>query len=140
MVATRNATTVTIVPSADGGGHSAGVPYTVSMNLGDVYELSGQMPDVTGTSISSDKPVAVLGGHQCANIPLVDGVAPGSCDHIVEEIPPTPTWGQHFVTMPLATRTRGEASGFQANFVHVVVPTSGTASVRAPARRTVSPR
>ncbi len=54
--------------------------------------------------MTSNKPVGVYGAVQCVNIP----VGFTFCDHIVEQLPPTTTWGQSFVTMPLATRLRGD--------------------------------
>ncbi|CAH1261570.1 FCGBP [Branchiostoma lanceolatum] len=60
--------------------------------------------DLTGTRITSDKPVSLMSGVKCANVPY--GV--GACDHIVEQIPPVNTWGRHFVTVPLAGRHGGD--------------------------------
>jgi hypothetical protein len=107
IVAAENTTTVTITPTVSTPGHLAGVPYTVAMNQGQTYLLrdTNSMPsDLSGSIIQSDKPIAVYGGHQCANIP------PGhfACDHIVEQLPPTTAWGQNFLSMPLATRVNGD--------------------------------
>jgi len=56
--------------------------------------------DLTGTKIVADKQVSVFNGHQCAVFPV--GV--GFCDQIVEQIPPTTSWGKVHYTAPLATR------------------------------------
>jgi hypothetical protein len=107
IVAAQDATTVTITPTVATPGHLAGVAYTVSMNQGQTYLLrdTNVAPsDLSGTIITSDKPIAVYGGHQCANIPP-NNVA---CDHIVEELPPTTAWGKNFLSMPLATRANGD--------------------------------
>jgi hypothetical protein len=106
VVATANVTTVTITPSVTTGARVVGVPYNVVLNQGQAYQLRNNTAntDLTGTLITSDKPIAVFGGNQCANVPV--GVS--FCDHLVEEIPPTNTWGKSFVTMPLATRTLGD--------------------------------
>ena len=106
VVATANATTVTITPSVTTGAHAVGVPYNVTLNQGQAYQLRNDTAntDLTGTLITSNKPIGVFGGNECANIP----VAVAFCDHIVEEIPPTNTWGKSFVTMPLATRLLGD--------------------------------
>src|SRR5207247_11189177 len=74
---------------------------------GQTHTLRSTHPtptDLSGTLIQSSNPIAVFGGHQCANIP------PGSvaCDTILEELPPTTAWGKNFVSMPLATRTGGD--------------------------------
>ena len=53
--------------------------------------------DITGTSIVSNKPLTVISGHECGNVP--DDVP--RCEHITEEIPPTVHWGQQFLLTPL---------------------------------------
>jgi hypothetical protein len=95
VVATADATTVTITKVGES-------PVIVLLNKGQTYQI--QESGLTGASVVSDKPVALFGGHQCANIP--DGTA--FCDHVVEQIPPTETWGKSFVAMPLKTRTRSD--------------------------------
>ncbi|MEK6280646.1 MAG: PKD domain-containing protein [Acidobacteriota bacterium] len=113
LVASAAATTVTITPSVTVGSRIAGVPYNLTLNQGQTYMLrdeAGAATDLTGTSIQSDKPVAVFGGHKCANIP-----APVSyCDYVNEQLPPVDSWGTHFATMPLATRTKGDTFRFLA--------------------------
>ena len=62
---------------------------------------------LSGTIITSDKPIAVFGGIN-APTSLMDSPA---CDYFVEELPPTNTWGRNFVTVPLATRLTVTPSG-----------------------------
>ena len=52
--------------------------------------------DTTGTSIVSNKPLTVISGHECGNVP--DDVP--RCEHITEQIPPTVNWGQQFLLTP----------------------------------------
>ncbi|MBS1551707.1 MAG: T9SS type A sorting domain-containing protein [Bacteroidetes bacterium] len=110
ITATVNSTTVTITPSVTTGIRTAGVPYNVLLNQGETYQLvngtSGFANDLTGTLITSNQPIAVFGGHRCANTPVVFVCC---CDHIVEMLPPTTTWGKNFVTEPLATRLNGDS-------------------------------
>jgi hypothetical protein len=110
VVATQNATTVTIVPSVTTGSRTVGVPYNVTLNQGEAYQLAntgfGNTFDLSGTLITSDKPIAVFGGNQCTNIPATGGFT--ACDHVIEQLPPTSAWGQSFLTVPLATRTGGD--------------------------------
>jgi uncharacterized repeat protein (TIGR01451 family) len=122
VIGTQDGTTVTITPRTTVNGHPAGTPYTVALNKGDVYQLIGN-DSLTGTTITSDKPVGVFGGHQCANIPDTSTTA---CDHVVEEIPPTATWGKSFVTEPLATRTRGDTFRILASQDNTQVSIDGT--------------
>lgn len=107
IVGTQAGTVVTITPSTTAGSRVAGVPFTIGLNPGQTYQLrsTGSFPaDLSGTLISSTAPIGVYGGHQCANIP--SGFV--ACDHIVEQLPPTTTWGKSFVTLPLATRIGGD--------------------------------
>lgn len=115
IVAPEDNTTVTITPSVATDGHAAGVPYTVILNRGQVYQLRNTDPspnDLSGTIVASNKSIAVFGSHQCANVP--DG-STLFCDNIVEQLPPTETWGKNFVTMPLATRLGGDTFRFIAS-------------------------
>lgn len=124
IAATQDGTAVTITPSVTTGARAAGVPYTVSMNQGQTYQLrntNSAPADLTGTIVTADKPIAVFGSHQCANIPA----GYYACDYIVEELPPTVTWGKNFVTMPLATRLRGDTFRFLASTDETVVSVNG---------------
>jgi uncharacterized repeat protein (TIGR01451 family) len=125
MVATQDATTVTITPTVTTDGHTAGTPYSINLNQGQTYLLRNPDPapaDLSGTLIQSSKPIAVFGGHQCANIPA--GFI--ACDHIVEELPPTTAWGTNFVSMPLATRTGGDTFRVLASQDVTTVKLNGT--------------
>jgi IgGFc binding protein len=110
VVGTEALTTVTITPSVTvayqiGSGpvqrRVAGVPYTVVVGQGEVYQLLsyGEF-DLTGTLVKADKPVAVFGGNRCANVPT-DLLG---CDYLVEQLAPIRSWGSAFVVVPLATR------------------------------------
>jgi hypothetical protein len=124
VVATQDATTVTINPTVTTDGHTAGTPYTVNLNQGQTYQLrNGDLApaDLSGSIVTSNLPVAVFGGHECANIPA-GAVA---CDHIVEEMTPTATWGKSFVTEPLATRTGGDTFRFLADTAGTTVMVNG---------------
>jgi Ca2+-binding RTX toxin-like protein len=108
VAASQDATTVTITPTVDGaGGRTAGVPYDVMLDRGDAYQLRAatEQEDLSGTIVNADKPISVYGGHQCANIPNMSFVA---CDHVVEQMPNTDTWGRSFGTVPLKTRSEGD--------------------------------
>jgi hypothetical protein len=108
IVASEDNTAVTITPTASGGGFTAGVPGNVVLNEGQTLNLKSN--DYTGSLVVSDKPVSVFGGVECVNVPT--GV--GACDFIVEQMTPTSSWGQSFVTIPLATRSAGDIFRFMA--------------------------
>ncbi len=125
IVGTVNSTTVTITPSSTVGSRTAGVPYTITLNQGQTYELvqSGiSNGDMTGTIISATQPIGVMGSAQCANIPT--GFA--YCDHINEMLPPTSTWGKKFGTVPLKSRIAGDTWRFMASTNGTTVTINGT--------------
>lgn len=108
IVGCETNTTVTIVPSANVASHPAGVAFSIQLNAGQTYQLRGATDsptDLSGTIISSDKPIAVFGGHACANVRSSD---PFFCDYLVEQLLPVKAWGRNFLTAPLATRTGGD--------------------------------
>lgn len=51
--------------------------------------------DLTGSVVSSDKPVAVWGGADCTLVPFNQA----ACDHVEEQIFPFSTWGRQFVAV-----------------------------------------
>ena len=58
--------------------------------------------DISGTRIVSSKPLSFFTGHECGLNFLKSGV---SCSHLVEQVPPTETWGFKFFLVPLSTRS-----------------------------------
>jgi gliding motility-associated-like protein len=106
VVATADDTEVEITPSVNtAGGRPAGVPFTVSLDAGQSYQVqsAGAALDITGTTVRGTaasgpcRPFVVLGGSMCANVP--NGCP--ACDHIVEQMVPTAMWGMNFHTIPL---------------------------------------
>ena len=122
VVATANDTLVTVTPSgALSDGRPAGTPFELRLDLGEAYQLrSGE--DLTGTLITSSRPVAAFGAHKCANVPAS---AP-YCDHLVEQLTPVDSWGRRFVTMPLATRSNGDTFRILAAEDDTEVKVNGT--------------
>jgi hypothetical protein len=125
VVAPQNGTVLTIVPSVTTQGHPAGVPYTVTLNQGDVYELMDQTPgnDLTGTLVNSNLPVAVFDGNDGADIPNPNYFAANS---LVEQAWPVADWGTQFVTEPLATRSNGDLFKIVAYNNGTLVAINGT--------------
>ena len=98
VVATEGRTTVTIDPRSP-----ELETHTVQLELGEVFEWETYVgQSMTGALITSDRPVSAYGANRCANIPS----GYGYCDHIVEQLIPTATWGRTFASMPLAGRTQ----------------------------------
>ncbi len=100
VVATEDETLVTITPTVETfSGHPANVPFSVYLSRGDVFQVSSKPTpfssrkwDLSGSLIVSSKKVSVFSGHQCAYVP--DKVI--ACNHLVEQIPPIPSWGRHY--------------------------------------------
>lgn len=103
VVATQDNTTVNITLAAAGLTKLAGSAFTVSMNSGETYQIiNPAFADMTGTLITSDKPVAVISGHRCADIPS----GTGYCDYLVEQLPAVSIWGKTHHTEPFSGRAR----------------------------------
>jgi hypothetical protein len=98
-------TNVTITPNGALIGRASGVPFTVNLDRGESYyaETPGPGTDLTGTRISSDRPVAVVNGSFCANVP------PGTpfCDHSFETAHPVQSWGTEILFANLPNRPGG---------------------------------
>ncbi len=111
-----DSTIVKIIPTVELENNvKIGDTLVVKMNRGDVYQLappikknkvdslSSNKWDLTGTIVLSNKPVAAFGGHECAFVPL--SMPDNTCNHLVEQLPPTSSWGKHFFCGKLAKRT-----------------------------------
>jgi outer membrane protein assembly factor BamB len=123
VVAKEDNTIVTITPTASIGFNGAGVPYEITLDEGEVYQgRSGAGTDLTGTLVESSTPVGVFGSHFCANVPL--NIA--FCDHLVEMLPPTSSWGQSFVTVPFAEREGGDVFRVLASTNNTEVTINGS--------------
>lgn len=101
VTATANATRVTLEGRGrfrPGGGVDRDGNGTVVLDRGDVLEVlashGSDTEDASGTIIKADKPVQVIGGHSCANIP---DPTTGACDHLEEAIFPTQILGTDYV-------------------------------------------
>lgn len=107
IASTIDSTTVTIIPSASlADGTPANQPVTLLMNKGaalligtDPFILGG---DLTGTIVKADKPIAVFGGHERAEIPtgfMQIGTNATSRDHLYEQLLPNEAFGDTVVAV-----------------------------------------
>jgi hypothetical protein len=105
IVATEPNTTVHIIPSAPTAAGGL-VPRDITLQQGDVFLIQAAITaanlrgDLTGTNITSTKPIAVFGGHQRARLPLENANNLVSRDFLCEEMPPLPTWGKNYFITP----------------------------------------
>jgi hypothetical protein len=112
VTAAQDGTNVTIQTRANTmGGNgapnfAAGTPQTVALGRGSVLQLLTPSGDLTGSFVSSDKPVQVIGGHHCTQVPI----GRTACDHLEESIFPVSTLAdKYLVTAPqLGTGVRQE--------------------------------
>lgn len=125
IVPSRSNTTVTITPSVTVGARPAGVPYQLTMQAGQNYNLRGQQIDgpidLSGTTISADKPIAVFAGHGAAQNPA--GV--NFFDGMIDQQRPIDSWGRHFLIHPFAERTSGDTVRVLAHEAGTLVSVDG---------------
>ncbi len=130
IVGTADNTNVTITPTVTAQSRPAGTPFTITLNAGQAYTLHADtqpnnisgIVDLTGTLVNSDKPISLYGGNTAAFVPATFEAA----DHLIEQLPSTDTWGKHFITQPLATRTRGDTFRILAQLDNTQVRINGT--------------
>jgi hypothetical protein len=107
VTAEYDGTTVTITTKAatpaDQGvpAFAAGAPQTVMLDAGGVVELASSTGDLTGSLVDADKPIQLISGHYCADVP--DTV--GACDHLEESIFPVATLSTHYLINAPAVTT-----------------------------------
>ena len=109
ILATENNTTVTITPPVNTDqGKKANTPFSVTLNRGQIYQVQSMnrvvagQGDLTGSYISSDKPIAFYSGVLSTSVPETGRTR----DHLYEQIPPTTAWGREFYVAPLRNRLR----------------------------------
>lgn len=115
----NNTTSNTPITSTIISSRAVGMPYTVTLDQYQTYTLQSDdaLEDLTGTIIESDHPIAVFAGVRCVDIPA--GYA--ACDHIVEQMIPTATWGKDFDTFPFMPRLNG-----LGDFLRILASVDGT--------------
>lgn len=73
-----------------------------TMNEGDVWLIPGigAYSDLSGSTIKADKPINVISGNQCADIPT----HVRACDYIIEQELPENMWGTKYHVTPIFSR------------------------------------
>ena len=82
---------------------TSGGSYTITLDRLQTFLMSSTL-DLTGSKVTSNKPIAFFSGHECADVPV--GVR--FCDNLVEQLPPTITWGRQFFVASSLGKTAGE--------------------------------
>ncbi len=149
VIADQDNTVVEITPSGlTEGGRQGGVPFRVTLNRGQVYQIKGgflkfydrditggldnsyEATDLTGTRVvsvpNSDgvcKPIGVFNGSGGTGIqcqPLVNGAD----KYMFQQTYPAQAWGKQFLTAPMATRNSKNQHLF--NLYRVLVKDANT--------------
>ncbi|MBS1730694.1 MAG: gliding motility-associated C-terminal domain-containing protein [Bacteroidetes bacterium] len=134
VVATEDSTQVEITPSVNTLTHAAGVPFLVSLNKGDIYNVFSAQTgttnglytagDLTGTSIRTVnidnnipcRKIAVFSGSSNVSVNCAGGKS--TSDLIFQQILPNGTWGNKFFLIP--TKQMGN------NYFRVLVSDAST--------------
>jgi len=107
IVAIEDSTEVLIKPTA--ATYVNGItPFTLKLSKGDAFLVQAAFdkgevnPDLTGTDVTSNKPIAIFSGHQRATLPY-DLTGPSlSRDCLIEQLQPFDTWGKDAFIVPVA--------------------------------------
>lgn len=126
VTASEDDTAVTLVPGEGGtptdpgdGVAENGHALTV-LNAGDVLQvLTKHGGDFTGMQVMADKPVQVLGGHQCSAVPSESF----ACDHLEEVMLPFEALGREYVVVPPVQWP--DVTKPKATFVRIVAAEDG---------------
>lgn len=91
-------------------GRRIGETWSVTLDPGDIYPVMGDGTtaggfDLTGSLITSDKPVGFISFHQRAIIPFN---AQNGRDYCVEMLPPVSAWGKTFYTVEFKRDNKGD--------------------------------
>jgi hypothetical protein len=113
IVAREDGTVVTLTPNAtvNGGGGIPGgpanQPLMITLNKGQHAQIT-QTAELTGSSVSSNKPVGFMAGHTCMNMP----VGTLFCDHGEQMVPPVKALGSRYVGVMYRPRVASETSTY----------------------------
>ena len=119
IVGNENDTTITIYPTNETGSivlprdAQDGGDTTIEVRPGEGHSvvlnqlqtlLVTKTVDLTGTRIVSNKPITLLSGHECGNVPHDRP----KCDHVGVHVRPTTAWGKNFLLIPFLGRPSGQ--------------------------------
>ena len=137
LVGCEDDTTITVTPS-----QSVSLPQDPQMSMSEFVTVApntvsneftlnqfqtllvSSVDDLTGTKIVSNKPLTVISGHECANIPSSES----GCEPLALHVPPLATWGTKFLLAPFAGRTGVQNFKAVSAEVTSIIYTCGTSS------------
>lgn len=97
LIAAQDGTEITLlprVPVQGGGGvvaSPANTPMKITLNAGQNVQIT-QREELTGSPIESNKPIGLMAGHKCLNVPTTASY----CDHAEQQIPPVRALGNEY--------------------------------------------
>lgn len=100
VVATRDETSISIIPSDDTThGVRQNETETIMLDQGETYQVAvpNGTGDLTGSIVTSDKTVAVFAGASWSGVPMNCG----TFDNLLEQMYPIDTWGSRYITVPM---------------------------------------
>ena len=106
IIATEPNTTVTITPSYACGTHAANVPFTVTLNKGQVYTIASNSQagsnHLCGTLITSDKPIVVDVSDDSVtpHCSETSDAGNGSADLVADQLVPINMAGGQYIVVP----------------------------------------
>ena len=92
---TQSSSIYTSIPS--------GANHEITLNKMQTLLIGKSFTDLTGSRIVSNKPLTVISGHECGNVP-----SKSPCEHLTEQITPTTTWGRKYLLVPFGGRDNGQ--------------------------------
>ena len=75
--------------------------YTYEIQRLQIVYIAVLSSDLTGTKVTTNKPVSLFSGHECTFIPS----HAQRCGNLMEQFPPIELWGMVYYFAPLASRT-----------------------------------
>ena len=104
FIAVEDSTTVTYIPNTNTLADQPFEIKSIVLQAGECYLVQSQQSvligsrDLTGSRVTSTKPIVLLSGHVRAGIP---NKTSNSKDHLIEMLPPIPKWRKHYISSPL---------------------------------------
>ncbi len=83
--------------------HDGHVPMQQTLYPYESFQFRDYSHDLTGTLLTANKPVSVMSGNECANVPNTIG----KCEFLISHLPGTNGFGRNFVLSPFLGRLSG---------------------------------
>ncbi len=109
VIATEDSTAVEITPSANTLTKIANVPFIVTLNKGEIFNLMGTVAGTSGVDLTGTRIRSVnLGVGGCKRIAVFSGsgrvaitcATPTSSDNLIQQVFPQNAWGKQYLTVP----------------------------------------